>query len=386
MMRPVFRPPRGLTRLVALVVLGLVAGVVMVVSSGTAWAATTFTSTVINQGNGNCTAVPNGAGTSGLQLVQSSCNSGTGQSFTFTPVSGDTYSIGTLTAGSCVDIHGASTADNAALIQYGCHSGTNQQFRLQPVTVSGATNTFNVVSVSSGKCVAPTGDNSAGNTALVQLSCTSALSRVWRIPRYTNSPGQDPPTRTVRVFLLRPSDVPYDQRYPDGIAAVMREAQRYYQQELGKTFRLNDPVVQVVVGDHGKSWYENTPNGSDRYWWSVFNMQAELQRKFTLGAPDSRWLNVGEVIAEGPGAGGGGGNGWVILCQHDADGAAGINGPMNRWYGGMVHELGHAFGLPDSTSTDGTPMSASFYNYPNTHFNQSQKTAILTGPYGGFLF
>jgi len=24
---------------------------------------------------------------------------------------------------------------------------------------------------------------------------------------------------------------------------------------------------------------------------------------------------------------------------------------MNRWYGGVVHELGHAFGLPDATST-----------------------------------
>ena len=58
---------------------------------------------------------------------------------------------------------------------------------------------------------------------------------------------------------------------------------------------------------------------------------------------------------------------------------------MNRWYGGMVHELGHALGLPDSTSTDGTPMSASFYNYPNTHFSQAQKDRILSGPYGSFL-
>ncbi len=28
-------------------------------------------------------------------------------------------------------------------------------------------------------------------------------------------------------------------------------------------------------------------------------------------------------------------------------------------------------------------MSASFY--PNTHFSQAQKTAILNGPYGTFL-
>lgn len=196
---------------------------------------------------------------------------------------------------------------------------------------------------------------------------------------------QAPPTKTVRVYWLRPYDVPDDTRYPDGIARVMREAQRYYKQELGKTFQLNNPVVEVITGERNRSWYENTPNGPDRYWWSVFNMQQELLRRLSLGAPDNRWLNVGEISAEGPGAGGGGGNGWVILSGHDADGAAGINGPMNRWYGGMVHELGHAFGLPDSSFTDGTPMSASFYNYPNCHFNEQQKNAIRNGRYGGFL-
>lgn len=199
------------------------------------------------------------------------------------------------------------------------------------------------------------------------------------------TPSTTPPTRTVRVYWLKPSDVAYDQRWPDGIASVMREAQRYYQQELGRTFTLNSPVVEVVNGDHVKSWYENTPNGSEKYWWAVFNMQQELMRKLNLQAPDSRWVNVGEVSAEGDGAGGGGGGGWVILCQHDADGAAGVNGDMNRWYGGMVHELGHAFGLPDSTYTDGTPMSASFYSYPNTHFTQAQKNGILTGPYASFF-
>ena len=201
----------------------------------------------------------------------------------------------------------------------------------------------------------------------------------------TTTPPSTPQQRTVRVYWLKPSDVAFDQRWPDGIANVMREAQRYYRQELGKTFTLNNQVVEVVNGDHVKSWYENTPNGDERYWWSVFNMQQELMRKLSLRAPDSRWINVGLISAEGPGAGGGGGGGWVILCQHDADGAAGVNGPMNRWYGGMVHELGHALGLPDSTSTDGTPMSASFYSYPDTHFNQSQKTGILNGPYGSFL-
>ncbi|MEO6088454.1 MAG: RICIN domain-containing protein [Umezawaea sp.] len=347
--------------------------------------AVAFSSTVVNQGNGNCATSSGGV----AQLTQRPCDSSANQKFTFTPVAGtaDTYTIGTSTSGSCVDITGASSADNATVIQYGCHTNNNQRFRLQPVTVNGVSNTFNLVGVGSGKCVAPSGDSSAVGTGLVQLPCGSMTSRVWRVAGFSSGPPSgDPPTKTVRVFWLRPSDVPFDQRYPDGIGKVLLEAQKYYRQELGKTFRLTTPIVEVVVGDQVKSWYENTPNGSERYWWSVFNMQQELMRKKGLGSPDSRWLNVGEISAEGPGAGGGGGNGWVILCQHDADGAAGIGGSMNRWYGGMVHELGHALGLPDSTSTDGTPMSASFYDYPNTHFNQSQKTAILNGPYGSFLF
>jgi GH43 family beta-xylosidase len=140
-------------------------------------AAAAFGSTIVNQGSGNCADVPSAS--SAVQLVSRACSSAASQNFTFTPVAGstDVYSLGTANAGSCVDIYGASTADNAAVIQYGCHSGTNQQFRLQ----SAGTGIFSVIGVGSGKCVAATG------SALVQLPCTAAADRVWRIVTGTSA-------------------------------------------------------------------------------------------------------------------------------------------------------------------------------------------------------
>jgi hypothetical protein len=247
-------------------------------------------------------------------------------------------------------------------------NGVPTAFRLNNVACTGTVNP--TASASSTRSASPSPTRSATPS-----------------PTPSNTGGSGPALKTVRVFWLKPTDVAFDQRYPDGIANVMREAQRYYKQELGKTFTLNSTVVEVVNGEHNAQWYITTNcNTSDHYWCVVENMQAELMRRFGISGQDSRWLCVGEISAEEVGqSGGGGGPGWVILSGHDADGAAGLGGAMNRWYGGMVHELGHGFGLPDATSTDGTPMSASFYSYPNTHFNQSQKNAILSGPYGSLM-
>ena len=177
-------------------------------------AATGFSSTVVDQGNGNCVTLPGSATTAGVQLTQAGCQGAANQSFTFTPVSGsaDAYTVATQTAGSCVDVYGASTADNAQIIQWPCHTGGNQQFRLQPVAISGATGTFAVVSVSSGKCVAPAGDATAAGTGLVQLPCTGATSRVWRLAGYPgagpsaspSSPGPSPSASGTPATFTNP--------------------------------------------------------------------------------------------------------------------------------------------------------------------------------------
>jgi hypothetical protein len=145
-----------------------------------------FSTTVVNQGSGLCMDDPGSQTTAGVQLIQYTCHSASNQNWTFTPVAGTTsaYTI-TSFAGLCVDVSGRSTADNAQAIQWTCNGQTNQEFQLQPVSVSGASNTFNLAAVHSGKCIVPTGDTTSNDTVLVQLPCTTATTRVWRLAGYT---------------------------------------------------------------------------------------------------------------------------------------------------------------------------------------------------------
>ncbi len=196
--------------------------------------------------------------------------------------------------------------------------------------------------------------------------------------------GDDPPEKTVRVFYICPTDVPLDSAYPEGIAKVMRSSQRYFMEQCKFTFRLNDPVCEVIKGTHVRSWYENNACGSDRYWCAVDNAQQDLLDLVPSVKNDGnrkKWKIVFYIDAEGQGAGGGGGGGWVLLPKHDADGAKGFPKDTARWCGGMCHELGHCFGLPDATRDDGTVMSADFYHWPvNCIFTADQATKMKNLP------
>ena len=83
-----------------LITAGLAAAFLPSVLSGNAQAAEAFSTTIINQANGNCVDVPNGAGTNALQLVQWTCSPGAKQSFSFAAVAGqtETYTVDTVTA------------------------------------------------------------------------------------------------------------------------------------------------------------------------------------------------------------------------------------------------------------------------------------------------
>lgn len=204
-----------------------------------------------------------------------------------------------------------------------------------------------------------------------------------------SSLAADPPDKTVRVFYVRPTDVPANPKMAVGITSVMKDAQKYYLDQCKFTFRLNEPVVELVDGTHPRSWYENNPGGgSDDYWRAVYNAREDLLNLVPSLKADgnrTRWKVVFYIDAEGTGAGGGGGGGWVLLPKHDADGALGYPKDKARWVGGMSHELGHCFGLPDAKSNDGTVMSAAMYNWPNCTLTPGMVTTFKTlGDNAGF--
>lgn len=201
----------------------------------------------------------------------------------------------------------------------------------------------------------------------------------------------DPPDKTVRVFYIRPTDVAENPKMATGITSVMRDAQKYFLEQCKFTFQLNEPVVEVVKGSHPRNWYETNPGGgSDEYWRAVYNARDDLLNLVPSVKADGsrkRWKIVYYIDAEGPGAGGGGGGGWVLLPKHDADGALGYPSQKARWVGGMSHELGHCFGLPDAASTDGTVMSASFYSWPNCTITPAMTNTMKNlGANAGFWF
>jgi hypothetical protein len=113
------------------------------------------------------------------QFQQYACNGGTNQGFTFVPVSAgsSTYYIHPMTPDYCLDVAGASTSSGAAIDQYPCNYNSNEQFTLTSV----AAGVYQVVAKNSGLCVAPSGDSTASSASLVQVSCSTAATRTWKI-------------------------------------------------------------------------------------------------------------------------------------------------------------------------------------------------------------
>jgi hypothetical protein len=207
--------------------------------------------------------------------------------------------------------------------------------------------------------------------------------------------------KEVRMIYLVPSDKRMRSDYQVAIANAISDLQRFYRDQVGGGFgfTLHSPIVEVYQTPHTSVFYSTGNNsGSGGFWQSV------LADGFALTGggfndPNNRWVFYvdadticGQVI--------GGNAGVALLAANDFRGLTGQpnvpacpnQGPdtfgVNRWIGGLGHELAHTWNVPhppgcDQGSCSGGEFAANslmwfgYARYSNTYLLDENKTQFL---------
>jgi len=196
----------------------------------------------------------------------------------------------------------------------------------------------------------------------------------------------------VRLIYLVPADSYPRKECINAMTEAIQHLQWWYSEQMeGKTFTLNDPVVEIVSTNHPAKWYAQNPAG-EYYLWFWNNVLAD---GFTLtdakfNDPNFVWVFYIDAENDPEQYGGAGTNNIAVLPQHDLCGLIGESDrPISRWIGGLGHELGHAFGLPHPPECEENPdcpecqslMYFGFYNYPETFLLSEDQEILNQSPF-----
>lgn len=189
----------------------------------------------------------------------------------------------------------------------------------------------------------------------------------------------------VRVVYLVPSDRSPQHDFETATGKAIKHVQRWYRDHMGngKTFRLHQPVVEVVQLPHAEGWYREHDVDPDRKQWFWRNVLDDAFAVTRAGFHDhmNRWVFY--IDSENDHDQAVGGNaGVALLPRHDLMGLIGQSmfpseTNVCRWVGGLGHELGHAFELPHPAGfqrfafdrSGGSLMAYGYQRYPETFLN-----------------
>ncbi len=210
-------------------------------------------------------------------------------------------------------------------------------------------------------------------------------------------------SKQVRMIYLVPSDKSVRADYQNAIASAISDLQGFYRNQMGAGygFSLHVPIVEVYQLPHTAAFYSTGYNSRPGGFY-----ENVLDDGFALTGggfddPNNRWIFYvdADLIC---GQYTGGTNGIALLPANDLRGLTGQaivptcpgDNPgdygVNRWIGGLGHELGHAFGLPHPPGCDSghcadglfaynSLMYAGYAYYPGTYLIAENKTTLLAG-------
>ena len=194
---------------------------------------------------------------------------------------------------------------------------------------------------------------------------------------------------SVRVVYLVSADRQERSDYKAAIKMAVLDIQKWYRKQMnGRTFRLNDPVVEVLQSNQPASWFTGTPiPGVGEGDWGFQHTLSEIRRLLPNEAIPGNYTWV--MYSDGPGSSGRGGG---QLCYLPEDDLLGLTGKhptqpdILRWIAGLGHEIGHAFGLPHPADTkkyeDAIMWTGIYGKYPDqTYLTPDDKKLLLESPF-----
>ena len=209
--------------------------------------------------------------------------------------------------------------------------------------------------------------------------------------------------RRIRVVYLVPSDRAVNPQVTANLELAINDVRQWLRARTprGTSFRLADPVVEVVQTDTQADSYATTDSGNenpDLWFWDNVVADAFAATGATFDDPDNRWLFYVEADPTCGQISGAFLNGVAVLDRNDLRGLLGEprvprcpDGQPDdfgrcRWVGGMANLLVRALGVPTPpTCTDddaSTPCDADrltwtgYQVYPDAELSEDELTLL----------